>query len=141
MREQSSASVRIRFLDKQAVWRAIEDYTRSLAQRYPEIQRILLFGSFAKDRAVLGSDLDLLIVLGEARERFLDRIPRFLPRHFPVSVDVFPYTRAELDRMLTEGNPFIRRALAEGIELFPQHPDTAARAGRPAAPQSRDCGE
>ena len=135
MREQSSPSVRIRFLDKPAVWRSVEDYARALAQHYPEIQRILLFGSFAKDRAVPGSDLDLLIVLREASERFLDRIPRFLPRSFPVSVDVFPYTQAELDRMLTEGNSLIRRALAEGIELFPKRP---AQADRTAAPRDQE---
>jgi predicted nucleotidyltransferase len=119
MRQQSSPSVRIRFLDKPAVWRAVKEHARFLVQRYPEIRRIVLFGSFARDRAVPGSDLDLLIVLREASERFLDRIPRFLPRSFPVGVDVFPYTQAELARMLTEENPFIRRALAEGIELFP----------------------
>jgi len=32
-------------------------------------------------------------------------------------VDVFPYTQREIDRMLVEGNPFIRRALDEGVPL------------------------
>lgn len=120
----SSTSVRIRFLDRAALRQAIRDYARHLAERCPEIERIVLFGSVAQGRAVPGSDADLLIVLQHSAERFLDRIPRFLPSRFPISVDVFPYTRAELERMLAEGNPFIRRALAEGIELFPSHSTT-----------------
>ena len=42
-------------------------------------------------------------------------IPRYLPQGLPL--DVFPYTRAEIETALEEGNPFIRQALAEGVLL------------------------
>ena len=44
-------------------------------------------------------------------------IPRYLPQGLPLDVDVFPYTRAEIETALEEGNPFIRQALAEGVLL------------------------
>jgi hypothetical protein len=33
-------------------------------------------------------------------------------------VDVFPYTREECDAMLESGHGFLRRALAEGIQIY-----------------------
>jgi hypothetical protein len=47
----------------------------------------------------------------------MERIPRYLPVGLPLGVDVFPYTRDEIDRMLAEDNPFVQRAMEEGIAL------------------------
>ena len=103
---------------ERAVRAALEQHVRELATCYPEIEEIVLFGSLARGTPVPGSDADLLIVLGESDRRFLDRIPAFLPSRFPVGVDVFPYTRAEVERMLREGNAFVRDALRDGEVLF-----------------------
>lgn len=89
-----------------------------LARRRPEIERVLLFGSLATGRAVPGSDADLLIILKDSDCRFLDRIPLYIPDACGIGVDVFPYTQVEVDAMLADGNWFIRRALAEGIEIY-----------------------
>ncbi|MBI4288151.1 MAG: nucleotidyltransferase domain-containing protein [Chloroflexi bacterium] len=91
---------------------------KKMARQFPEIERILVFGSVARGQAVPGSDVDLLIVLKESSERPLDRIPRYIPSRFPVGVDVFPYTRQELDEMVGQNNFFVKRALKEGVELF-----------------------
>lgn len=112
------STVRVTYFDKRAVRAAVEHHARELAARYPEIEEIVLFGSLARGTPVPGSDADLLIVLSESDRRFLDRIPAFLPSRFPVSVDVFPYTRAEVERMLREGNAFLRAALRDGEVLF-----------------------
>jgi hypothetical protein len=42
----------------------------------------------------------------------------YLPGAFPCGVDVFPYTRAEIARMTSEGNSLIAAALGEGRTLF-----------------------
>jgi len=86
--------------------------------RRPEIQRVLLFGSLAVGTPVPGSDADLLIILKHSDLRFPDRIPDYIPWGCSVGVDVFPYTEAELESMLGDGNFFIRRALDKGIEIF-----------------------
>ena len=48
---------------------------------------------------------------------FMERIPRYLPTGLPLGVDVFPYTRDEIDRMLNQGNGFIAQAMREGVAL------------------------
>jgi predicted nucleotidyltransferase len=85
--------------------------------RHPEIEQVLLFGSLARGEAVPGSDADLLVILSSASQPFLERVPRYLPTGMPVGVDVFPYTREEIDRMLAGGNHFIVQAVKEGVAL------------------------
>ncbi len=84
---------------------------------HPEIEEVMLFGSLARNKAVPGSDADLLLILSSANEPFLERIPYYLPQKLSLSVDVFPYTRAEIVTMLNENNLFIQQALAEDIPL------------------------
>jgi predicted nucleotidyltransferase len=111
-------TVGVTWFDSEAVRRALDAYVTSLVRAHPEVDEVILFGSLVKGVAVPGSDVDLLIVLNKADRRFLDRIPLFLPTGFPVGVDVFPYTRDEMDRMCAEGNPFIGAALREGTTIF-----------------------
>jgi predicted nucleotidyltransferase len=110
--------VKITYFDKEAVSEALSEFLKELEKRSPEIKRIILFGSFARGECVPGSDIDLLIVLRESNIPFLERIPKYMPSHFPVGVDVFPYTEGELREMLNSGNFFVKRALEEGIEVL-----------------------
>ncbi|MGC8791873.1 MAG: nucleotidyltransferase domain-containing protein [Bryobacteraceae bacterium] len=90
---------------------------RALARDHPEISRIVLFGSLAAGTPVPGSDADLLIVLRSSELPFLERLVRYRPVLPGLAVDVFVYTEAELERMRSEGNWVVNRALAEGLEL------------------------
>ena len=112
------STVSVTWFDKDAVWRAVEAHARALAARFPEIEEIRVFGSLVKGTAVPGSDVDLLIVLSASDRSFLDRMPTYLPGAFPCAVDVFPYTRAEIARMTSEGNTLIAAALGEGWTIF-----------------------
>jgi predicted nucleotidyltransferase len=78
----------------------------------------VVFGSLVKGTSVPGSDVDLLIVLDASDRQFLERRSAYLPDAFPCGLDVFPYTRGELERMVDEGNGLIRAALREGRTLF-----------------------
>jgi predicted nucleotidyltransferase len=60
----------------------------------PEVEEVVVLGSFARGTFAPGSDLDVLIVLTQSAKPFRDRIPDYLPGSFPVGVDVLPYTRA-----------------------------------------------
>jgi predicted nucleotidyltransferase len=118
MQTRSSDSVKITFLDKSGIMKAIERLARELPQKYPEIEKIYLFGSFARDEAVPGSDVDILIVLTDSHLPFKDRITEYMPSSFPVGIDVFPYTRSEMEMMLSQGNYFLRSAEQDSILLF-----------------------
>ncbi|HEU4759938.1 MAG TPA: nucleotidyltransferase domain-containing protein, partial [Dehalococcoidia bacterium] len=76
------------------------------------------FGSLARDEAVPGSDVDLLLILDNTDLPMPDRFNRYRPDRFPVGVEVFAYTEDEARRMLEEENAFLKRALREAITLF-----------------------
>src|SRR5262249_11113353 len=125
----SLSMVRVQCFDREAVGRALEEHARSLGGRYPEVEAVILFGSLVTGTPVPGSDADLLILLTRSDRAFHDRSPAFLPSGFPVAVDVFPYTRAEIARMTAEGNRLVLGALRDGRVLFRRYgrPDGSDR--------------
>jgi predicted nucleotidyltransferase len=90
-------SVVIKSVDAAKVRHCADDYARRLLAVHGEIEEVIIFGSFANDTYAPGSDLDVFIVLGHASQPVRDRIATFLPDSFPVPVDVFPFTRAEME--------------------------------------------
>jgi hypothetical protein len=118
MPSRSCTSVKVTYFDQRAAREELRRAAEALVRRRPEIERVLLFGSLATGRAAPGSDADLLIIVGSSDRSFLDRIPLYTPEGCSVGVDVFPYTREEIEHMLASGNPFVRQALSEGVELL-----------------------
>jgi hypothetical protein len=117
----------VTYFDREGVQRALAEYVDALAARHPELEEVVLFGSLVSGTPVPGSDVDLLLILASSDRPFRERIPLFLPGKFPVGMDVFPYTRTEIERMRQEGNPLIAGAFREGLILF-------RRAAGPTAP-------
>ena len=91
----------------------------ALVEAHPEIEEVHLFGSLARGDMTPRSDADLLVILREASDPPRDRIPRYLPDHTPVPVDVFPFTRAEIEARRREGDRFLTRVFTEAIRLYP----------------------
>lgn len=116
---RSSTSVKVFWLDRPRLMDRLNRVARTLGDRHPEIESIYLFGSMARGDAVPGSDTDLLIVVSHVAEPFRDRAVRYHTTGVGVGVDVVVYTREELDALLETGNEFARRALREGVRLFP----------------------
>ncbi|CAN5613088.1 hypothetical protein BH18VER2_BH18VER2_04890 [soil metagenome] len=89
-------SVEIKSVDLGCVRASADKYARQLFAQHPQVEEVVVFGSFADDTYAPGSDLDVFIVLGSAERPVRDRIAAFLPGTFPVPVDIFPFTRAEM---------------------------------------------
>lgn len=83
----------------------MDAWARRLLAERAEVEEVVVFGSFEQDTYAPGSDLDVLIVLAHAAEPARDRVPALLPGAFPVPVDVFPFTREELDAR--RGSPVV----------------------------------
>lgn len=82
-------------------------------------ERVILFGSLARGDASDVSDVDLLIVKSSAGGRLLDRIGDVLQYcSGRIHVEPLVYNEVEIERMLTDGNPLITQALAEGLVLY-----------------------
>ena len=89
-----------------------------LARRHSEIEEVWLFGSLARGQAVPGSDADVLLVLRECDLPFLERAVHFQPEFCGVGVDLFAYTRKELEQMEGSGHQFLERVKTEMTCLF-----------------------
>jgi predicted nucleotidyltransferase len=113
VREKSYGSVKTFWLDRDYINRQLGTVVDSL-RTDPNVVKIVLFGSFAEDRAVPGSDVDILLVLQSDSRRFIDRIQDYLDifAELGIAADVFPYTVNELD------NPLVQTALRTGKVLF-----------------------
>jgi predicted nucleotidyltransferase len=90
------SSVFIKSLDEAEIRRAVDAYASTLFAGVPEVEEVVVFGSFATGRWAPGSDVDVLVVLSQATQPVHERVAALLPGKFPVGIDVFPYTRAEL---------------------------------------------
>ena len=114
----SSSSVRVFWLNRETTVQRLREAMKTLKARRPEVERAVLFGSLQRGAAVPGSDADVLLVLRTTDLPFSERAAVYRPEGAGIPVDLFVYTRPELDAMLTDGNRFVSRALAEGRDLL-----------------------
>lgn len=78
---------------------------------------VILFGSHARGEADKYSDVDLIVV-AETDLKFIDRIGKLLELlNLPMAVDGFVYTPDEFENMVKSGNPFIQKAIEEGVVI------------------------
>jgi predicted nucleotidyltransferase len=108
-----------RFADRDEAINLARKTARKIAERHPEVLRILLFGSFAREDYGIRSDLDLLIILRESDEAAPERIQRFLEYAPVYPTDMLVYTDEELRTRVSAGDAFIARILRESIQLWP----------------------
>lgn len=89
-------SVVVKSIDKDGVRRSMDAWAELLLATRPDIEEIVVFGSFADDSYAPGSDLDVFVLMNGSDLPVRDRIPALLPTAFPVAVDLFPFTKQEI---------------------------------------------
>ncbi len=117
VRKRSYGSVTVFSLDRAQVEAALQTLVETLRRR-EEVLAVVCFGSWARNEAGVGSDVDLLVVLRASEQPFLERIDAYLPATFPVDLNLFPYTLDEI----RNGQPLARTALQTGRVLWTRIP-------------------
>ena len=92
-------------------------WARRIGDRRPEVRSIIWFGSRVHGIPAPGSDVDLCLVLTDSDKPFRERVADYLPFGFPVGLDLFPYTLAELERLRRE-HPSWHLAMTSGIDVL-----------------------
>jgi len=108
------------YRNRNKIIQELKDCAKRAKKEFPNIQKVILFGSMARGDYGLYSDADIIIILNKSEhKRYFDRIPKYMDCFISseIPIDIFPYTDKELLRMKTKGNLFIIKALNEGIEL------------------------
>ncbi len=82
----------------------------------PEVERVILFGSYAAGRRDLFTDLDLLVVMASEQD-FLSRTAALYGQlQAGVDMDLLVYTPEEFERQRQRG--FVREALKTGKVIY-----------------------
>jgi predicted nucleotidyltransferase len=110
--------VKLFWLNLDEVKGCLAKAAQELARRHHEIDEVWLFGSLARGQAVPGSDADVLLVLSECDLPFIERGAHYQPDFCGVGVDLFAYTRKELEEMEGARHQFIERVKTEMVCLF-----------------------
>lgn len=100
--------------------RALERGLETAVERLsslPDVEKVVLFGSYRRGRRDLFTDLDLFVVIRTA-EPFLKRMERLyrLLAGIGVDFDLVAYTPEEFEEH--RSRPFLRRVLSEGEVVY-----------------------
>jgi predicted nucleotidyltransferase len=109
--------VKVFWLNKELLQHTINEAVENLIREYSQVEKVILFGSVAENREIPASDIDILIVVNDSKERFFERGLTFEKyfRDIGLGTDVFVYTLKELK----EGNiPLVNIAFKKGKVLF-----------------------
>jgi uncharacterized protein len=98
----------------------LQEFLAQISALKPRIERIILFGSRARDDWSPDSDYDLLLIVDKKdfalRDRLYDAVVDVLLKTGrQISLKIFP--REEFERLSHLQTPFIKNVLAEGIAL------------------------
>ena len=117
IQKKSYNSVQVFWLNKTLLEKKMLDAVKELQANCPDVQKVVVFGSVADSRETVSSDIDILIVVKESSERFLDRPLRFnyFFEDVALTLDLFVYTQAEIERGTI---PLANTALKKGKVLF-----------------------
>ena len=96
----------------------IQYITQQIIEKYKP-EKIFLFGSAARGKPDLDSDVDLLIIKKQTPLYGADRIrelSRIIERNIPL--DLLIYRPEEFEKRVQMGDPFLKSVLKEGKVLY-----------------------
>ena len=97
---------------REEILKEVERFSEELNERFN--YEVYLYGSFARGDVHEGSDIDLIIV-GDFKERFFDRIGKVLDLT-DLPIEPLVYTRDEFD-VMKQDNLFIKSVLEHARRL------------------------
>ena len=96
----------------------IESITAQIVEKYKP-EKIILFGSVARDKSSSDSDVDLIIIKKDTPLYGADRIrelSKMIDRNIPL--DLLIYRPEEFEKRVKLGDPFLKAILREGKVLY-----------------------
>jgi len=114
---RSLSSAVLKWPDRECVLGAARRWARELRARDADVVQVLLVGSYARGDWGVGSDADIIVILGDGVLSPQERYRRYYPDNVPVAVDLWVYTLAEWNA-LSGRSPRLRAKLeGEWIDL------------------------
>ena len=101
--------------DRATVERAVRAWASAERSRRPELRRLGFFGSYGRGDWGPGSDVDLVVVVAEAREPFDRRRLGWDCTSLPVPAELLVYTEPEWRAFQASGSLFAKRLAQETV--------------------------
>ena len=117
MRDESSISVEVRFLDLDQVLRDLRSAAAEARRAHPEIVKVYLFGSLVRGNWTADSDADLIVV---ACKEFPDWVrSRSAYQIFTPSIptDTLVYSEREFEQLRADPSSLVAREFPFMMEL------------------------
>ena len=99
----------------------IRNLVRRMANKF-QLEKVVLFGSYAYGNPGPESDVDLLVVMNtslSSRQQRLKISQAISPRPFPL--DIIVRTPEELETRLKLGDPFLHEVMTRGRVVYERH--------------------
>jgi len=107
----------LKWPDWDFVNKALREWVEHQIGIHPEVMCVGYFGSYARGDWGVGSDLDLLLIVDQVEQEYLERSKYWDTSLLPVPVDLFVYTVDEWEA-LCEGESFFRQVRREIVWVF-----------------------
>ncbi|MBM4166665.1 MAG: nucleotidyltransferase domain-containing protein [Ignavibacteria bacterium] len=99
--------------------RAIREIAKRIAENF-DVEKILLFGSYAYGNPTEGSDVDFLVVMYHNklnnRKQMFEICETLYPKPFPI--DIIVRTPKDIETRIPQGDWFLKDAYTKGITLY-----------------------
>ena len=103
--------------DAQTVDQAVRRWAKEVVRTRESVRRIGYFGSYARGNWGVGSDLDVIIIVGESNQPFARRAAEWDVTELPVPTDLLVYTEEEW-RSLRQRGRYYSTLMREGIWIW-----------------------
>ncbi|WP_202978810.1 nucleotidyltransferase domain-containing protein [Halomicronema hongdechloris] len=102
---------------------ALRRWVGQITQPPTSLQAVGYFGSYARNEAGVGSDLDLVIIVDHSDAPPYMRSHRWNLHHLPVPTEAIVYTQAEWQHLQQSQSRFAQTLATETIWVFPEGVD------------------
>ncbi|UCH88116.1 MAG: nucleotidyltransferase domain-containing protein [Thermoplasmata archaeon] len=107
-------------MDRRAMLKKLKRFKDEITRKY-NVERVILFGSYARGKIDVHSDADIIVVGNFKKKGNLNRAPLFyrewhLVHKIDLPVDFICYTPEEFERLKNQVS-IVSEALKEGIEI------------------------
>ena len=99
--------------------RLAEDCAQNVEPFEEEVEKIILFGSYARNEQHFGSDVDLLFITKENPTIGFNEVYEYLVANWP-EIEWAPQfmTKSEIEKRLEKNEFWIKSAMSDGIKIY-----------------------
>ncbi len=105
LQRQYFDGVEILSIELNSLMKILREISARIKVEHPEVNEIILFGSFSKNDFTPNSDIDIAIIVNETNKKFIERLDDYINyfAEIPLDSNLVVYTAGEIERMVKNG--------------------------------------